>query len=191
MIEGARRERHEGRESLFSSRAAALVSRVSHRSMLSHAHGQLKEKKETAHSLGDKWLFSIGCFCFLLQISWIFACDLHFCWTWTLPHNFSSFFASFLRNKVCKNGTPLEKLSGSLHKLKFRNVLKTKQNFSDKTSGHCLLPFSSYREWPTFLRVVPHFKTFNYNPAKYWSFAMGNLKKCWLQAKTVKFLISG
>ena len=31
---------------------------------------------------------------------------------------------------------------------------------------------------------------FTSNPAKYWSFATCNLKKCWFQVKTVKILIS-
>ena len=33
-------------------------------------------------------------------------------------------------------------------------------------------------------------KTFNYSPAKYWSFPTCNLQKCWLKVKAIKFFIS-
>ena len=82
------------------------------------------------------------------------------------PVLFSLAYSSFSRNIVCKKGTPLGKTEWIfLHKLKLRNVSKTKQNFSGEATGHCLLPFSSYRQRPTFLCVVSRFKTFNYNPA--------------------------
>ena len=34
------------------------------------------------------------------------------------------------------------------------------------------------------------FQTFNYSPAKYWSFATCNLQKCWLKVKALEFFIS-
>ena len=45
--------------------------------------------------------------------------------------------------------------------------------------------------WIAQIHDVGHFKTFNYNPAKYLSFATCNLQKCWFLVKTVKILISG
>ena len=42
-----------------------------------------------------------GCFCFLLHISWIFACELHFSGTTLLCNFFSLACSSFLRNNVC------------------------------------------------------------------------------------------
>ena len=135
------------------------------------------------------WRFCL--FLFLSPSSWIFACGLHFSWK-TLPRNFFCWVAlRFQEIMYTKKVHYLEKASGFLHKLKLCNILKTKQNLSGKTTGHCLLPFSSYRKWPTFLCSVSHLKTFNYNPAKYLSFATCNLQKCWFLVKTVKILISG
>ena len=112
-------------------------------------HQKLKELVEK----GDKW------WCLVVSVSCSKLAELLHAAFISVEKHCSVIFSLgcflFSRSNACKKGKPLGKPSGLLHKLKLCNVSKTKQNFSGKkTTGYCLLPFSSYREQLTFFHFA-------------------------------------
>ena len=96
-------------------------------------HQKFKELVEK----GDKW------WCLVVSVSCSKLAELLHAAFISVEKHCSVIFSLgcflFSRSNACKKGKPLGKPSGLLHKLKLSDVSKTKQNFSGKTTGHCLL----------------------------------------------------